>query len=107
MAGSKEYKALVNCTTSLVDHFAAGNVGTIGRELHSKGLIPYESYTEIEIAGTPEDKAVKIARAVTRTVKAQPRKFVNLAEILKNQDMLDLDEILQDELSTLLFTLTS
>ena len=101
MAVCNECKVLRNCSTSLVDRFAADNVSTIGRELYCKGLVPFESYTKIRVAATPEDKAEQIALAITRTVRAQPQKFLNLVEFLKEQDMQELAEELQDELSTL------
>ena len=105
MAKHNKYKVLVNCKMRLVDYFAAGNLSTIGQELRSKGFVPSDLYSEIvEVASTAEAKAEKIAQAVTRTVKVQPSKFKDLVEILKDQDMLDLAEILQGELSTLLFT---
>ena len=104
--GNSKYKVLVSCSTSLVDHFAASDLGTIVTELSSKGLIPYDVYSEIlKVPSTPQEKARKIAQAITLTVKAEPFKYVDLVEMLEKQDKQELVRILQDELSTLLFTL--
>ena len=101
MAGYNERNVLRNCSTRLVDRFAADDVSKIGLELYGKGLVSEESYSKIRVAASPEDKAEQITLAVSRTVKAQPQKFENLVESLREQRMPELAEELQDKLSTL------
>ena len=105
MAGYNECKVLTNCNTSLLDRLAAGNVSRIGHKLHTKGLVPFEAYSQMQAAATPEDKAEQIALAVFRTMRAQPQKFGNLVESLKEESMPELAEKLQEELSTLQLSL--
>ena len=102
--GNSKHKVLVRCRASLVTHFAASDLRTIATELSSVGLVPDDLYSELlAVQRTPEVNAQNIILAITRTVKAEALKYVDLVVVLKKQGMPELAKILQEELSTLLF----
>jgi len=101
-SNNSKHTVLVNCSASLLSHFAACDILTVGSSLTGEGLIPYGVYTELsDSVSTPQAKAGKVAQAVTLTVLAKPFQFVGLVELLEKQGMRELAEILKDELSKL------